>query len=259
MSFDSSRFFRPLLVGSGKLARHLHHFLSLRGVPHGVHSESRSLGASFFAQAQECTHIWLLVSDRALDSLARTVRQLLPVARLIHSSAATAIPEALTLHPLMTFGPALYEESAYNTIPWTLFEEELAAGGGKAREQIEEFLKRLPNPVRILRSAERTRYHLSCVMFSNLSLILWEAAARTAPSGMAPADYRPILQRSLENFMQDGLKALTGPLVRGDLQTLSAHEKLLGSTPESELYAAFTRYFSSMSHKKEPLHVDHRT
>lgn len=261
MKNESTGTFRPLLLGGGKLARHLHHLLSQKGIPHAVHSDARVLNPDFFSGARACSHVWLLVSDHALQPLAFSLRNLLPGVPLVHSSASTPIEGALTLHPLMTFGPELYSEAGYDDITWTLFQEELEAETDGARKQIENFLGRLPNPIRILSSHRRTQYHLSCVMFSNLSILLWEAAARTAPAGMRPSDYRAILERTLENFLKSGMNALTGPLVRGDQETLMAHQRLLGDSPEAGLYAAFCTYYSKMnpSPEREALHVDHST
>jgi predicted short-subunit dehydrogenase-like oxidoreductase (DUF2520 family) len=264
MSEEFEKPFRPLLIGRGRLARHLHHLLTLREIPHSIHEEARQLlspntidDPCFREEASLCTHIWLLVSDQALLPLSRMLREQLPCTPLLHSSAATPVPDAVTLHPLMTFGPALYEEETYDRIPLTLFREELEHSPRTAdRLQLEGFLSRLANPVRILSSAERTRYHLSCVMYSNLSLLLWEAARRSAPPSLSVRDFEPILLQTLLNFFDSGLSALTGPLARGDTPTIEAHLGALATGPERELYDAFVRYFENR--KKEAPHADHR-
>jgi predicted short-subunit dehydrogenase-like oxidoreductase (DUF2520 family) len=263
MSTESNTPFRPLLLGRGKLARHLHHLLTLKGIPHSIHLDARTLSdqsngfdSGFLQKASLSTHVWLLVSDHALGSLSQIIQEKLPGIAILHSSAATPVPGAVTIHPLMTFGPDLYEVAIYDRIPLTLFREELehAPSGGKI--PIEGFLGRLPNPVRILRDHERTRYHLSCVMFSNLSLLLWEAARRSAPASFSASDYEPILLQTALNFFRSGLSALTGPLARGDTPTIESHLRGLKATPEQDLYEAFIRYFEIMN--KERPNADHR-
>jgi predicted short-subunit dehydrogenase-like oxidoreductase (DUF2520 family) len=251
--------FRPLILGGGRCARHLLHFLTLKGVHASIYPDTRGLlsalnrsetDASFSAQALQYSHLWLAVSDQALIPLAETVSRAVPGLPLIHSSAATEVPGALTLHPLMTFSRELYSEGEYDRIPLVLFQEELNATPHPHRSPIETLMRQLSNPVKILSSSERTSYHLSCVFYSNLSLLLWEAASRVTPSKLSPVDYRPILEQTLHNFFKTGLNALTGPLVRGDQVTLRRHLASLQNRPECSLYEGFTEYFKNL--KKEP-------
>ncbi|MEJ7743921.1 MAG: DUF2520 domain-containing protein [Nocardioidaceae bacterium] len=49
------------------------------------------------------------------------------------------------------------------------------------------------------------------------------------------AALRPLLTAALDNALDFGAAALTGPIVRGDLQSVRAHLRSLGSAPRSTL------------------------
>ena len=239
--------FVPLLIGSGRLARHLSHYFSLRGIPHLRWITPRSPIPE--SLARQATHFWVLVSDHALGLICQTLTETYPGTPLLHSSAATPIPNALTLHPLMTFGPKLYSLSHYESIPFFMIQEESV--------RFPDFLlylrSILKHEVHLIAAQDRARYHASAVMMSNDSMILWEAALNA--SGLIPRHaFEPILKQSLENFMSEGIDALTGPLKRKDGVTIHSHIKALSGTPEGELYQAFVRYFETT--RKEPLHHD---
>jgi hypothetical protein len=247
--------FNPLLIGSGRLARHLGFYFTQKNIGHEIWSSPRSLH-NLEKTASKHTHFWLLVSDRASLEMARELKLRFPEIPLIHSSAGVEIEDALTLHPLMTFGTELYEISDYEKIPFTVFHEE--AKGSEAL--LNHLFQILPNPRISIPASERTRYHSSCVMASNFSMILWEASLRihqTSPDLIQRSSLEPILNRTLKNFMTEGINALTGPLARGDTVTVDRHlESLLGH-PELDLYQAFKSYYLTEL-KRSPTH-DHRT
>jgi len=234
---SSQSTFSPLLIGSGKLAHHLHAYLNLLGIPHETWTKPRDL-FGLKEKLESRTHLWLLVSDHALPDLSEILHSRFPGVPLIHSSATTELKGALTLHPLMTFGPTLYSKERYETIPFTLFWDESESAPG-----FETLIRsRFPNPLLSLASKDRARYHLNCVMISNLSILLWSAGMRAGPD-LPRAAFHPILSQTLNNFMEHGESALTGPLQRNDQATLKKHLELLSGKPEKRLYETFMDYF----------------
>jgi predicted short-subunit dehydrogenase-like oxidoreductase (DUF2520 family) len=78
--------------------------------------------------------------------------------------------------------------------------------------------------------ANRTLYHASLAHGANhLVTLVAQAmellsAAGAEDSEITPADtLRPLLTAALDNALRDGDSALTGPIVRGDANTVSAH------------------------------------
>ncbi len=247
--------FKPLLIGSGRLSRHLGFYFTQKNIPHEVWTSPRDLHG-LGEPASKCTHFWLLVSDRASLELAGELKNRFPEIPILHSSAGVEIEGALTLHPLMTFGTELYEIADYERIPITVFHEEAK----NSVALLSHFFKTLSNPCITIPASERARYHSSCVMASNFSMILWEASLRIhsrAHGLIERSSFEPILNRTLKNFMAEGINALTGPLARGDTVTVERHLESLSNLPEIELYRAFKSYYFTEL-KRSPTH-DHRT
>jgi len=238
---DLDTSFRPLLLGSGRLARHLHRYLELTGCPHLVWEHPRTPPPSEITS--QASHFWILVRDEALPGLCASLRADHPQKPLLHSSAATRVPHAVTVHPLMTFGPGLYGLSRYQSIPFILIHEEV-----EPYPEIPHFLKNtLGNPVHRIPQEDRIRYHAAAVMASNFSMLLWEASLSGTPRDSLPPreSFQPILEQTLANFIEHGSGALTGPLARGDQSVVSAHLEALHASPARGLYRSFVDYFKA--------------
>lgn len=96
-----------------------------------------------------------------------------------------------------------------------------------------------------LDSQKKATYHAAAVMASNyLVTLAAEANALFEASGIPQADAHQLciqlMQTSLDNLKQtDSPKqALTGPLVRGDIQTIQQHLDAITSKETKSLYAA---------------------
>jgi predicted short-subunit dehydrogenase-like oxidoreductase (DUF2520 family) len=247
MKNEVQKSFLPLLIGSGRLARHLGHYLSLKGIPHLHWAHPRApLPDSL---ARNATHFWVLLSDQALVPYCEGLQESYPSTPVIHSSAATSIPGTLTAHPLMTFGPSLYSLTEYESIPFFMIKEEASP----VAEVIHFLRETLKHPVHLISAEDRHRYHASAVMMSNYSIILWNAAFTAAKLNpeIPRRAFEPILKQTLNNFMNAGIDALTGPLKRNDTATIASHLKALNGTPETELYQAFVHYFRSPIYEPE--------
>lgn len=82
-------------------------------------------------------------------------------------------------------------------------------------------------PVSLAGSA-KARYHAAAAMASNYLVVLASVAERLmAEAGVAPADARggiaTLMEGTLANVRAQGGAALTGPIVRGDVETVRAH------------------------------------
>ena len=243
---------RPLLLGRGKLARHLHHYLNLLNIPHEVWENARDLqNQGLKDKLNRSNLIWILVSH-TLQSLRTD-----PVDSNVcwmHASAANTIPGMLTLHPLMTFGPELYPPQTYEVIPFTHFNEEQS----QPSLLFSDFLEVLPNPKKPMPLAERAFYHAACVMMSNFPQILWNAVTQKTEKNLqlSKKDFEPILRQTLENFFTLGESALTGPLVRNDQATQEKNIHALN--PDfAQLYRSFVLFYQQ-THFKENSN-DHRS
>lgn len=230
---------RPLgIVGDGRVARHLRHYFDLLGL--SVCAWSRRTQASSPPDAlASCRTVLLLIHDAAIVPFV-DAWPALRKKRLVHCSGSLVTPAAEGVHPLMTFGPTLYDLADYRVIPFVL-----DAGGTPFAELFPD----LPNPSFTIAAAERPYYHALCVMAGNFSTILWVKLFEELQQrfGIPMSAAYPYLARVAANVMADGGLALTGPLARKDTQAIAANLTALEGDPFHAVYAAFTRTYDQRS------------
>ena len=226
------------IVGSGRVARHFHHYFTLLGLPVCVWSR-RGRAPSPPDALASCRTVLLLIRDEAIVPFV-DAWPALQEKRLVHCSGSLVTPAAEGAHPLMTFGPTLYELAEYRAIPFVL-----DAGG----TPFAELLPGLQNPSFMIPAVERPYYHALCVMAGNFSTILWvklfdELHRRF---GMPASAAHPYLARVAANVMADADQALTGPLSRGDAKTVTANLRVLEADPFHAVYSAFAKVYDQRS------------
>lgn len=118
-----------------------------------------------------------------------------------------------TIHPLMTLdGSADALEGAYAAISGS-DEDALAAAHG-----IAEALGMTPFR---LSPDDRPAYHAAASIASNFLITIQAAAQDLAmTTGMPPQALVPLVRATLSNWEQRGPDSLTGPVARGDLETV---------------------------------------
>ncbi len=216
------------IVGRGRLGRTVLH--ALRGAGLAVTGVGR--GESIPAAGTT----WLLVPDRAIAEVART---LAPGGVVLHSSGALG-PEALAphehaavLHPIMSFSGS----ASPHPVPATISGSPVAVA--RARE-LAHSLGWDPVPF----DGDRALYHAACVIAGNFGATVFaEACKALGLAGVdardAPALLGPLARTSLENAIRLGPAAMTGPLSRGDRTVVERHLEALARDPAlHDLYRA---------------------
>ena len=160
--------------------------------------------------------VLLCVPDAAIAEVAASVE---PGPWVAHVSGATPLaalaPHArrFGVHPLQTFTTAGAAEQLDGA--WAAVTAETAA----AREAglwLAETLGLLPFD---LADSARTLYHAGAVFASNYIVTLQRAASLLFESAGAPPEaLEPLMRRTIENGFE-----LTGPISRGDWETVAAH------------------------------------
>lgn len=215
------------------MATHMAHYLELES--HAVVSWHRGMGVSPEDTLKTCNPILILISD---DAIARFVNEhpFLYNHRSVHFSGSISMAEIPGLHPLMTFGPELYERGTYRTVP---FIEEAGSVG------FSDVFPYLRNPSFRLDSSLKPLYHALCVMTGNFTTILWSKAIDTFTStlGLSESVLHPYLRQTCLNIEANGASALTGPLARQDWETVSSNLNALRDDPFKKIYSAFAEVF----------------
>jgi len=103
-----------------------------------------------------------------------------------------------------------------------------------------------------LPDAERVRYHATAVVASNhLVALLGQVKRMAAACGVPFEAFAPLARASLENAFRLGpTAALTGPVARGDLQTIERHIAEM-SPAERDAYRALAREAARLAVKRD--------
>jgi len=171
----------------------------------------------------------LCVPDRAIAEAARAIE---PGPWVAHVSGATPLSaldphvRRFSVHPLQTIvkerGPEQLD-GAFGGV--TAESAEARARGLWLAETLGLRPFDLPDENRAL-------YHASCAIASNFLVTLYRVASTLAErAGAPPESLVPLMTRTIENGFQ-----LTGPIARGDWETVERHREALHDTEYARLY-----------------------
>jgi hypothetical protein len=228
------------LVGDGRLARHLSHYFSLLALPFTNWSRRAPV-----PDLEKADVVLLAIRDQALagflDDFARErgVELRDGRRRFVHFSGAWSVDGLTGAHPLASFGTELYPETEYREIPFF-------CETGEA--DFRRLFPTLPNPCFALDPARKARYHAHAVLGGNFTTLLWKRLFRHLRDelGVPTAAALPYLRSVVRNLERDPGGALTGPLARGEVETLRRDIQGLAGD------AAATRIFESFVEAERP-------
>jgi predicted short-subunit dehydrogenase-like oxidoreductase (DUF2520 family) len=203
------------VIGAGRAGTTIAARLHERGVPVREDGELRLL----------------CVPDRAIAEVARTIP---PGPWVAHVSGATPLsalaPHELrfSVHPLQTLtkdGGAGQLDGAWGGVTAESEEAERRGLWLTATLGLRPF--RLDDDRRAL-------YHAGAAVASNFLVTLYRVASDLVERAGVPGEALvPLMERTIENGFQ-----LTGPIARGDWETVERHREVLGRTEYAGLYDA---------------------
>lgn len=212
---------------------------------------ARRVGASAVEIGAQLTGdiIWLCVPDAAIASTAKALAKFSEwKGKLaVHSSGALGSTELKQLrqvgasvasaHPLMTF--VSKSRPTFQGVPFAI------EGDPRAVRAVRKMARDLGAQAFSLSARTKGAYHAWSTYSSPLLIALLvtaEQVARTAgvPPHAARRRMLPILEQTLRNYGALGPSAaFSGPLVRGDTETIAAHlQALRGSREARKAYVA---------------------
>ena len=169
--------------------------------------------------------VLLCVSDGEIGQAARNV----PPGPLVgHVSGATTLTalaphEAFSMHPLMTV-PATFAGAG----------AAIAGTSDRALKTAGALAEALGMQPFEIDDADRAAYHAAASMASNYLVALEDAAERLlATTGASRELLVPLVRATVENWAREGAHALTGPIARGDEETVARQRAAVEErTPE---------------------------
>jgi predicted short-subunit dehydrogenase-like oxidoreductase (DUF2520 family) len=214
----------PLLVGSGRLARHLGFYLKNTYTPFLTWSRKTSLPLD--KALQDTDLVLLAISDDALspfyDEYLKNFKGL-----VVHFSGANSDPRMKSCHPLMSFTQELLPEALYPQIAFAESETGI----------FKQIFPQWKNPTFVIRPKDRALYHACAVLMASGTQSLWLRTLEQMNSLGVPNDALvPYLNRITLQFFKQNQSAMTGPWVRGDKNTIEAHLQALKKTDLLALY-----------------------
>ena len=217
------------LIGRGRVARHIAHYLELEGLPFFVWHRAMPLPAR--TAMAEADVILLAISDDALNPFVANHSEL-GDRPLVHFSGSLVLSGVHGLHPLMTFGPEFYDLETYRSIPFI---------GEKGGLGFDEVFPGLQNPSWAVEPEQKPLYHALCVLAGNFTTQLWLKAFEGFEErlGLPREALLPYLARTADNVSRSGPAALTGPLARGDVTTVARDLRALEGDGFADVYRAF--------------------
>jgi len=243
------------VVGAGRVGAALAALLARRGVEIvGLWSRSEAGAAAASALVgQPCAHgpfpaaigraalVVLAVRDAVLPAVAGALLDggLLRSARVVlHCGGARPAAEALaplagcgaargTLHPLLAVADAARGATLLGDAFFAV------EGDPAARDTARALVRDIGARHFELDGAQMTGYHAAAVLASNHPVALWAAAAELLGQAGVPPEMAPRALATLARSVVDNVErlgpaaALTGPVQRGDLDTVRRHLDLL--------------------------------
>lgn len=219
-----------LIVGSGRLAHHLKHYFQSLQIKYS--EWDRAQDAQVLAHnLEKATHVLLAVSDQAIESIYRKHFDGFDKV-CVHFSGALHIPGVIAAHPLMTFGPQLYNPEFYPQIHFVL----------TGVQNLQEALPGLQNPFSILKPEQKSLYHAYCVLGGNFTTLLTQKMIQGLSELNIPKEAGEVyLSQILANVFANPQGALTGPIARKDRTTVEKNLQALENDPYQKIYQAFVK------------------
>jgi predicted short-subunit dehydrogenase-like oxidoreductase (DUF2520 family) len=241
--FSSDAIF--LLIGSGRLARHLAYFFKHLDIPLSFWSRNNdpdfnSLNPSdgtpqqrLRKLAKAASHIWILTNDGSISEMSELCADSRGI--LLHCSGSLNLNGVYGAHPLMSFGWNLYPHTTYLKIPFVL---------DSKTPNLAEIWPGLTNPQIRLEQDQKPLYHALCVASGNFSTLLWQMAKEDFSSlGISWSHLQPYLNQIFLNLSHSPDEALTGPLTRSDSLTIEKNLQALNGHDLGDIYSLFWKIY----------------
>jgi predicted short-subunit dehydrogenase-like oxidoreductase (DUF2520 family) len=209
---------------------------------HAAHTRSARLDADL---------IWFCVPDSKIAEAAREYSGIEWKGKIALHSVGVLTSDALqslrvrgagvaSVHPLMTF--------VRGTVPDLSGVTFAMEGDLRAVPVARRIVRDLRGEMLVLRKQDKAAYHAFATMICPLLIALLASAEEAAGlAGISREQARstmlPIIAQTLRNYTRLGPeKAFTGPLVRGDAETIGIHLQTLAALPAArEAYVALAK------------------
>jgi len=234
------------IVGTGRLGTALAKRLSEGGYSAKILTRKSARKTQLGADV-----MWFCVPDAEIARAAYSFSQIRWKGKYAFHSSGVLSSDALnslrnagagvaSVHPLMTFVKGSVPE--LTGVPFAI------EGDASAVRVARVIIRNLGGQAVAIKKRDKVAYHAFATMICPLLVSLLTASEKAAAlAGMSAPDARrrmlPIIRQTLHNYERLGpAKAFSGPIVRGDVETICAHMEALTEAPAAKnAYAALAR------------------
>lgn len=219
--------------------------------------------------AGETDLLVIAVPDEQIRSVARHISSQSDIdfrgLKVFHTSGSLTSAEldplrrrgALTfsLHPMQTFPASLTTRLQLQSMKGISYGVE---GTRRVIPSAKRLVRLLGGKIFLVPKKEKISYHLACVLASNYPIALLAAVEEVVARFVRPPRLRHF-ERLIKTSIQNALdhrpqRALTGPIVRGDLRIVKAHMNVLGRRSSLRaVYRALGIYAVELSRRADRL------
>ena len=255
------------IIGAGKVGQSLGHLFSEN------HHQVTFIGRDT-VQHQQCISkadvVLITTSDAVIESVCQSIASFLTQDTIVShcsgaldssilSSAQQKGCYVASTHPLNTFPTleaslATFKDTHHNT---SLFCE----GDAHALKPLSMIFENAGFNVVKMDSQAKTAYHTACVMACNYLTVLMDLSLNTAEHGGIDKPrfwqaVQPLIQATLTNITQQGTsQSLSGPIARGDAQTVTQHIDFLSKKDQAigDIYLSLAEHALELAKKQGTL------
>jgi len=258
-------------IGAGKIGVSLGKYFKENGLDViGVYSRNEAsakvgaalIGVDHFETAEALISksdiLFLTVSDQAIKEVWETISKFDIKDKIIcHCSGAlsSCVFDGIgqlgawgySLHPAMAISHKEAHKELENA-PFTL------EGAAEKLDIVETLIGSLGNPVHHLTAENKPLYHCAAVFSSNFMTALTQISMDLLDKcGVDdPSIFIPLMSASAKNILGKGpVNALTGPVERGDVETVAKHLSALDSD-EKKIYTSLSKKLIEIAEIKNP-------
>jgi hypothetical protein len=230
-----------LLIGGGRLSRHLSHYFNLLNVTFASWNRNDHSTASLVQSIKDCDVVLLCISDDQLTPFYEQFKE--EKTTFVHFSGAFQHLEIHGFHPLMSFGRELYSLERYQEIHFI------------GIDPIDVFKKIFPqfkNSYSPLPVHKKALYHSLCVLSGNGTTLLWDLVEQEfRKMGLPPEALKPYLEQVTNNIISKQEGRWTGPWYRQDTKTVEANKEALNDQCLLPLYSELEKLSRNTGHFNE--------
>ena len=261
-------------IGAGKVGTSLGKYFQTKGIPVvGYYSKTlksaqeaaQFTNSNYYSNLQQMISdsdvIFFTVPDDDIQTVWEENRKFISNKIIIHcsglgsskifSEAEAYNCMAYSVHPLCAVGS---KEHSYKHLSETMFTIE---GDEKYISNINSFFTGLGNPTKIISWKDKTKYHAAASLASNhMTAIFYVAKQMLTQCGFDEAEAEhelfKLAEGNLVNIGKMGaVNSLTGPIERGDVETVRKHLQVL-KDDERSIYEDLAGKLIEISEIKHP-------